>query len=296
MKDKIELIFGYGSLMSYRGLFRDASKKINILNAVRVQIKADRGFAKPSKSRYYCMDIDNFKLKGSVIENVPKPDYIEGLVFQIYQEDFSKYCTREGYSKGDELITYSSNFNSISEALWKLSQDTIGNDYYQSISNYREELREKIKYTSSHYIPHPLLIKNLGYAITFIAPGKYGTGNANKQSRKEREEIFHLMNVIDVLKRNDVNKVEFLEYFLECILGGVHGINIRDIIDSVSEDSEFFNILQKILTKELIIEEKKQFANTIFGNLERYEYIFGNLDQNLSRSGLKLILDFGNQK
>ena len=92
------------------------------------------------------------------------------------------------------------------------------------------------------------------------------------------------------IKEKELTENEFMEYFLECILGGVHGINIRDIIGSVSEDSEFLNNLQNILTKELIIKEKEQFANIIFGSLKRYEQKFGIFDQNLRRSSLKLIL------
>ena len=49
------------------------------------------------------------------------------------------------------------------------------------------------------------------------------------------------MDLIDVLKRNDVNKSKFLKYTLECMLGGVHGINVRDIIDSISENSVYLN-------------------------------------------------------
>ena len=297
MNTKTELIFGYGSLMSFLGLYRNGLenlKKINILDAFRVQIKGQRGFAKPSKNKIYCMDINNFKLKGSFIDVTPKQGYIEGLVIQINQDEFPKCCRREGYYKGDDLITYFSDDNSIGEGLWNLYQESMGDDSNQSIREYRKNLRKKIYYTSSDYIPHPLDLKNLGYAITFIAPGKYGTGNAYQKSRKREEGIFDLMDLNDVLKRNDVNKSEFLKYTLECMHGGVHGINVRDIIDSISENSEFLNELQKYLTEESINNERNQFAKIIFGSLEKYECKFGNLDQNLSRSGLKLILDFGN--
>ena len=296
MDDKTELIFGYGSLMSFRGLYRNGLenlKKINILDAFRVQIKGQRGFAKPSKNKIYCMDIKNFKLKGSIIENTPKLGYIEGLVIQINQDEFPKCCRREGYYRGNYLITYFSDYNSIGEALWNLFQDNIAsNDSNQSITEYRKNLREKLNYTSIDYIPHPLELKNLGYAITFIAPGKYGTGNIYQSSRKEQESISGLMNANDVLQRNGVNKNEFLEYILQCIYGGVHGINIRDIINLIPKDSEFYKDIQKNLTKEAINEEKTCFAKIIIGNIKLYEEKFGKINQNLKRSGLNLILNF----
>lgn len=298
MKEKTELIFGYGSLMSFRGLYRNGLgilKDINILNVFRAQIKAHRGFAKPSYKKIYCMDIDNFELKGSVIRNELEQGYIEGLIIKINQRDFPVFCNREGYTKGNKLKNYASNYISLGKALWNLFQECIvDNDSNQSITEYRKNLREQIEYTSIDYIPHPLELENLGYAITFIAPGKYGTGNAYQPSRKKQNGISGLMNANDVLKRNDVIKNEFLEYTLDCLYGGVHGINIRDIINLIPEESEFLNALQKDLTKESINKEKEQFANTIFGNLERYEQKFGKLNQNLKRSGLKSFLDIEN--
>lgn len=81
-----------------------------------------------------------------------------------------------------------------------------------------------------------------------------------------------------------------MTYTLECLYGGVHGINVMDIIDLISVNLEFFKKVKKKITKDLIIEEIDQFANYIFGNLNNYKQKFGNLEQNLSRSGLKSIL------
>ncbi|GAI60784.1 unnamed protein product [marine sediment metagenome] len=285
------MIFGYGSLMSYRGLLRSIKERINLLDAIRVQIKGKRGFAKPTFNKI-CMDVDDFVLKGSIIKNKAEQGYIEGLIVKITQRDFPDFCSREGYTGGNKLITYSSNFNSVGEALWKLFQESIKNDYYKSIRNYRMKLKDKLDYTSKHYIPHPLVIKNLGYAIMFIAPGKYGTGNGNLKSRKNEENISYFMDINEVLKRADVNKNEFLTYTLECLYGGVHGINVKDIIDLISVNSEFFNEVKKKFNEELIIKEKVQFANCIFGSLDNYKQKFGNFEQNLSRSGLKSMIDY----
>ena len=237
--------------MSILVLYRNG-KKINILDAFKVQIKGQRGFAKPSKNKIYCMDIENITLKGSVIENTPRLGYIEGLAIQINQDEFPNCCRREGYYKGNDLINYFSDYNSIGEGLWNLYQESIGDNSNQSIREYRKNLRKKINYTSSDYIPHPLNLKNLGFAITSIAPGKYGTGNKNQKSRKIEEGIFDLMDLSVVLKRNDVSKIEFLKYTLECLHGGVHGINVHDIIDTISENSELLNKLQKDRTDDSI--------------------------------------------
>ena len=136
-----------------------------------------------------------------------------------------------------------------------------------------------------------MVIKNLGYAIIFIAPGKYGTGNGILKSRKSEENISCLLDINDVLERADVDKNEFLTYTLECLYGGVHGINVKDIIEIVSKNSGYFNEVKRNFNEELIIKEKEKFANCLFGNLDKYKQKFGNLEQNLSRSGLKSMLD-----
>jgi hypothetical protein len=59
-----------------------------------------------------------------------------------------------------------------------------------------------------------------------------------------------------------------------------------------SQNSGFFNEIKKKFNEELIIKEKEQFANCIFGNLDNYKQKFGNFEQNLSRSGLKSMLDY----
>lgn len=276
--------------MSYLGLSRSIRERNSILNVNIVQIEGKRGFAKPAANKI-CMDIDDFLLKGSIAKKKARQGYIEGLMIEIAQKDFPEFCSREGYYGGNKLLAYSSKFNSIGEALWKLFQKSKRTNYYKSIRNYRKSLREKIGYTSKHYIPHPLPIENLGFSITFIAPGKYGTGNENLMSRKNEEKVSYLMDVNEVLLRGDVNQDEFLSYTLECLLGGVHGIKVDDIIDLIRVNSEFLYRVKKKITRNLIVKEKVQFANCIFGNSNKYIQKFGDLKQNLSRSGLKFMLD-----
>jgi len=131
LEKKTEFIFGYGSLMSYYGLFRNGSGVLNnikILDALRCQIRGKRGFAKPSSNKV-SMDIDFFKLEGSLTEEFPMEGYIEDLLLEINQKDFQEFCRREVYSKGNMLVKYSSSYNSIGEALWEILQDSITTSY-----------------------------------------------------------------------------------------------------------------------------------------------------------------------
>ncbi len=300
MSKRTELIFGYGSLMSFRGLFNDKSK-IEIFDAFKAQLKSNRGFAKPCrKKQIYCMDIDNFDLEGSIIKISPEQGNIEGLVFKINQKDFPEFCKREGYGKlnGEHLCCFSKNENSISEALWNLFQNNIifddnkKVDFVESIRTYRNILSDKVEGTSSNYIPHPILIKNCGYAIIFIAAGKYGTGNSEIGSEKDKKGIYKLLNACEVLGRSDVNRQEFLNYLLECLYGGVHGISVCDIIKPILKESKLKNEIKLNISRESLIEERNKFCEKIFNNnFTLYNLTFGDLIQNLTRSGLKWILD-----
>lgn len=278
--------------MSFRGLFRNGSgilNKIEILDVFRARIKGKRGFAKPT-SKKLGMDIDYFDHKGSTIMTNLDQSYVEGLVIKIKQKDFPEFCNREGYIKGNELISFSSKSKNIGYALWNLFLSSKQENSIQSIKKYRKNLFKKICYTSRHYIPHPLKLKNLGNALTFVAPGRYGTGDEHLTSRKSQKGISKLLNAHDALKRNDVNREKFLEYTLECIYGGVHGVNVNDIIELISTDQEFLDDLRIYLTKEKLNEEREKFINQVIGNSEKYKQNFGEFNQNLERSGLDLIL------
>jgi len=73
--------------------------------------------------------------------------------------------------------------------------------------------------------------------------------NPNQKSIKELKNIYKLLNLREILEKEDVNRDHFLKYTLECIYGGVHGIIIRDIIEFISDDSAFLNDVKRYLIK-----------------------------------------------
>jgi hypothetical protein len=76
-----------------------------------------------------------------------------------------------------------------------------------------------------------------------------------------------------------------MEYFISCLLGGIHGINVEDLIRGLDGDPA----LEKQLAVELAIQARQEvprFLRATKLSREAYQEIFGNLEENLARGGL----------
>jgi len=206
-----EVIFAYGSLMSaygIKGLLRNRpSSSLNIRNAFLIWMKSGRrGFAKPSESfgPRLSMDLDEFyPLEGKIIERVTKPPNrgFIGLRLEIPAREFPKVCNREMNNReyGEKLLKIAKEQNkTVGEFLLDILRDCSANSFEDAIRKYRQKLSTVLG-SSEHYIPHPVELEDGRVAVTFIAPGKYGTGS-NIKSKKEEEGIFELKSVIEAFE------------------------------------------------------------------------------------------------
>ena len=80
-----------------------------------------------------------------------------------------------------------------------------------------------------------------------------------------------------------------LSYFLSCLLGGVHGVNVQDLLASVTDDPTLTTLLQNRLQQELQ-EEVARFLAVTSLSPETYEKEFGTRERRLTRSGLHAFL------
>jgi hypothetical protein len=152
---------------------------------------------------------------------------------------------------------------------------------------YRRQLFALTGFTSPHYIPHPVRLTEGQYALIFLAPGFEGTGSDVVMSVRQQTGIQEVMNMHEtwIRKPND----DQLSYFLSCLLGGVHGVNVRDLLVSVSDDPDLTILLQNRLRQELQ-EEVSRFLMATGLTPETYERAFGVRDRCLTRSGLHAFL------
>jgi len=281
-------VIGHGSLMSGRGLA--FSGTLHVKEAFIVALKnCTRGFAK--LSRYgdrFATDIETpqFPLEGRrVASTTPTNGEVETLALTVSLEDFLRLVKREGYSPEvmQQLAEIANKENrTLADFLWQL-QDDKGHDPVQ----YRRQLFTLTGYTSPHYIPHPVSLAPGGCGLIFLAPGFEGTGSDDIVSIRQQTGIQGVMNISETWKRKPND--DQLSYFLSCLLGGVHGVSVQDLLGSIHEEPSLAGLLRERLTRELH-EEIARFMAVTNVPESVYRHTFGESEECFMRSGLRTFL------
>jgi hypothetical protein len=146
---------------------------------------------------------------------------------------------------------------------------------------YRRRLWALTGFTSPHYIPHPVRLGDGSYALIFLAPGLEGTGADEVISVRQQTGIHAVMNTSETWRRKP--NADQLTYFLSCLLGGVHGINVRDLLP-MREEPALVNQVREQLRQRLAVEREQFLAVTSLSR-EYYQRIFGDPEAALDRSG-----------
>ena len=277
-------VIGYGSLMSGQGL--SSSGTFQVRRACIVTL-ADcrRGFAK--LSRYgdrFAMDLEiaRVPLRGRTVTPATLPNgEVEALALTLPLDDACRLAKREGY---DPLVlqrlaeTAHVHGLSLAAFLWRLHAET-GHE----IAAYRRRLFALTGFTSAHYIPHPVSLGNTEYALIFLAPGFEGTGADEVMSVRQQTGIRTVMRTTEAWRQKP--SPDQLAYFLVCLLGGAHGICIRDLLPITQEDSEL-NAELGWRAAEALRQEIACFQNATGLSPAQYCQAFGRPEAALVRSGL----------
>lgn len=277
-------VIGHGSLMSGQGLSFSGTLQVKAASIVALAGCA-RGFAK--LSRYgdrFATDVESshWPLTGrSVAPRTTPNGEVEALALTVSLEDFSGLVKREGYSPiamHQLAILAQAQGKSLADFLCSIHEEA-GHDRVV----YRRRLWDLTGFTSPHYIPHPVRLGEESCALIFLAPGGEGTGADAVISVRQATGIQAVMNTRDTWRRKPND--EQLTYFLSCLLGGVHGINVRDILSSVREERTLAERLREQLRQRLAGEQEQFLAITTLSR-EQYHRAFGESETALQRSGL----------
>lgn len=282
------LIIGFGSLMSYYGIKKQPStRNIEIFNPFIVRFKGSRGF---NTIEGHYMDIGkNFNpvgVKVDINEAINNSgNSFECLAFYIKVEDFYMIKRREGYPAklidkiNDSLSNYNENINqdlNMATFLWKFYpyQEKKANNH-SKILRYRNNLDRCVDCNvldKPNYIPHPVKVK--------CQKNKFGLISIRTDigAKKDFNNDIRLMTINEAIQSERPPRDS---YFLECILGGVHGINVRDLLSGMGTINGEMN-RYLINLKENI---KKEWNNT-----QNWNFHGNNLCANLERSGLQEFL------
>lgn len=270
--------------MSGRGLA--FSGALQVKDAFIVALKhCRRGFAKLSRygDRFATdLEVSQFPLEGGRVSPATAPNgEVETLALTVPLDDFSRLVKREGYKpeamrRLAELAL--ARERSLAEYLWEL-QTEAGCDRVA----YRQRLFRLTAYTSPHYIPHPVRLVGGAYALIFLAPGFEGTGSDDVTSVRQQTGMREIMTTSETWRRKPND--DQLSYFLSCLLGGVHGISVHDLLKSVDEEPSLAALVRDRLTQERQ-REVERFVTVTHLPESLYRHAFGGVEERLTRSGL----------
>ncbi len=268
---------------------QQSTRNIEILNPFIVRFKGCRGF---NTIEDHYMDIgkgfDPEGVQVSIDEFIDKSrDTIECLAYYVKDKTLQKIAKREGYpiELMKRIRTSLNNYNKksivqdgkreLAEFLWTFyPEQDISANCHKKIHKYRKKLGEHIQFdtiNANSYVPHPVKVickqKNrIVFGLISIHTDIGAKRNYNNDIR--------LMTIREVIHTNNPPRNT---YFLECILGGVHGINIRDLLSGMDIDNGEMNRYIINLNKNI----KEEWNNT-----QNWNFHGNNLHANLERSGL----------
>jgi len=224
----------------------------------------------------------------SVAAEAPASGAPEGIAFWVRPNDLAQLCEREGYSGGAMQRLRqeaAARRQDVATFLWS-QLEAAG----FVTSAFRERLFKLIGYTSPHYIPHPLRLDGGQVAITFLAPGREGSGTAGVVPVRMRTGIVDLMTAPEAWRRKP-NPTQ-LAYFATCFLAGMHGICLQDVLTPLADDAGLSARLRTTLKAEQH-HEVPRFLDMTGLDHRTYWHHFGPPTHSMRRSGLEEFMSAG---
>jgi cation transport regulator ChaC len=281
------VVIGYGSLLSGLGL--QPFGPLRVRGATRVAlVNVRRGFGKFSqRGDRFAMALEPLRSDAplqaqALAADAAATEAPEGIAFWVRPNDLARLSDREGYSSGalqrlrQEAAAHRQD---IAAFLWS-QLETAGFE----TSAYRERLFKLIRYTSPHYIPHPVRLNDAQLALTFVAPGREGSGSATVVPVRVRTGTVELMTASEAWRRKP-NPTQ-LAYFSACLLGGVHGVGIHDLLRPLADDARLSERLRETLRTEQQ-HELQRFLDMTGLDHGSYWTCFGPPTHGVRRSGLE---------
>ena len=240
------LVIGYGSLLSGYGLLaerRGGGSKLIARDAFPVRLaNARRGLAKPSTHGHYlAMDLEPIKSGEPIVAHADRAGAegigAVGLVFD--REWAALIARREEYDPGKflELIAIADQAGrALGDFLLEIAKRT---DF--DLLAYRTELRRLLGYTSPGYIFHPVPLSDGRVAIAAIGSGFEGSGDPAVRSKRNELGMERLLTMREAMQVRsfELDRAGQAGYFAECVLGGIHGVAVDDLMDGIDLELEW---------------------------------------------------------
>jgi hypothetical protein len=239
-------MIAYGSLLSGYGILaerRGGASRLVARNAFPVSLaNARRGLAKPSSHGHYlAMDLEPITHGEPIVAHTANhgaTDRIGVLGLEFDRKWAPLIARREEYdpAKLVELIEIADRAGKpLGEFLYAIAERTRFN-----LLEYRKALRELLGYTSHGYIFHPIPFADGRIGIAAIGSGYEGSGDPAIRSKRNEygmDRLLPLPSALDV-SSFELDRAGQVGYFVECILGGSHGLGVADLAAELESESE----------------------------------------------------------
>ena len=201
-----------------------------------------RGLAKPSShGQYLAMDLEPVDASSPSRSVSPAAMASRIRSAGCYSSSMPngprKISTREEYDPATFLrlldITERAG-RPLAEYLLELAQNAAFN-----LDAYRRELFAILGYTSPGYIFHPVPLDDGRVAIAAIGSGFHFSGHDEVISKRREFNMDKLLTLGEALALTHLpmDSEGQIGYFAECLLGGIHGVAVGDLMASFDADS-----------------------------------------------------------
>jgi hypothetical protein len=292
-KNRTLLMVAYGSLLSGYGILarrRGGGSRLVARDAFPLVLtNARRGLAKPSSHGHYlAMDLEPIAADAPIVAHAATNGTMAGI--GVLGLEFDRawaplIARREEYdpAKFVELIDLADCAGlPLGEFLLAIAQRT-GFD----LLAYRAALRELLDYTSHGYIFHPVPFLDGRIGIAAIGSGYEGSGDPAIPSKRREFGMDRLLGLSEALTVRSfaLDREGQVGYFVECVLGGLHGLGIADLLDGLDGDALLAADLERRISATLH-DERAFFMEATSLDEARYRHNFaGAQDQRLDQRG-----------
>ncbi len=275
MHNRDILVVGYGSLLSGYGLLaerRGGASRLTARDAHPVAIQnARRGLAKPSShGKYLAMDIEPVDRDVAIsASSAADKGGIGGLLLTFDREFAPLIARREEYDPDafERLIAIAEGAGKpVGEFLMEIARET---DF--DLLAYRVALRAVIGYTSPGYIFHPIEVDDGRVAIIAIGSGFDGSGDPAIVSRRQQHKMDRLLSLDESLRTKipGFDRAGQIGYYAECVLGGLHGVDVGDLASGFDADADWVRDLAAHLGP-IAAGERERFLEATSIDAARY--------------------------
>ena len=240
------LVIGYGSLLSGYGLLaerRGGGSKLIARDAFAVRLSnARRGFAKPSTHGHYlAMDLEPIR-RDEPIAARADVDHGGGIgaVGLVFDREWAPLIARREEYDPAVFLKLIALADAAGLPLGEFLLDLAERAQFDLLA-YRVALRKLLGYTSPGYIFHPVPLDDGRVAIVAIGSGYEGSGDPAVRSKRNELGMERLLSMPEAMEVRSfaLDRAGQAGYFAECVLGGMHGLGIDDLIEELELETDW---------------------------------------------------------